>query len=51
MNVRPEDWARVKAVFEGALALDAHARDAYLAQACRDEGNIRRQVEALLASY
>ena len=51
MHVRPEDWARVKAVFEGALALDGDARAAYVADECRDETDVRRQVESLLASY
>jgi TolB-like protein len=51
MNVRPEDWSRVKALFHAALEIEPAARPAYLAAACGDEPAIRAQVEALLASH
>jgi serine/threonine protein kinase/tetratricopeptide (TPR) repeat protein len=51
MDVRPEDWHRLKEVFEGARALPAEARPAYLAAACATDEALRRQVELLLDSH
>jgi serine/threonine protein kinase/Flp pilus assembly protein TadD len=51
MNVRPEVWARVKAVFEGALELEGAARFTYVAGACAEDVEVRRHVERLLASH
>jgi TolB-like protein/tRNA A-37 threonylcarbamoyl transferase component Bud32 len=45
------EWRRVRAIFEGALALAAAERDDYLTRACGSEASIRRQVEGLLASH
>ena len=47
----PGQWPRVKAVLEGALALQGAARDHYVAAACRDDSALRRQVETLLSSH
>jgi eukaryotic-like serine/threonine-protein kinase len=46
-----DDWPRVKAVFEQALAVDAAARSAFLAAACGSDTLLRQRVEALLASH
>ncbi len=51
MILRPEDWARLKEVFEGARLLAADARPAFVAAACGDDEALRREVEALLASH
>ena len=46
-----EDWLRLKEVFEGARALPAERRPAYLAAACHDNPALRLAVEQLLASH
>ena len=51
MTFRPEEWARIKTVFDAALALPDAARPAYLAQACDGDGELRRHVEGLLDSH
>jgi non-specific serine/threonine protein kinase/serine/threonine-protein kinase len=45
----PETWARVKVLFEHAVALDPERRGTFLDEACA-ESELRRQVEILLAS-
>src|SRR5262245_3662037 len=51
MTFLPDDWARVKELFEGALALSPSQRAAYIASACGGDDVLRRQVEELLASH
>jgi serine/threonine protein kinase/Tfp pilus assembly protein PilF len=51
MTLRPEDWPRLKEVFEGARALQAEARPAYVAAACGSDEGLRKEVETLLASH
>jgi hypothetical protein len=51
MSVRPDQWARVKEVFEGAWALPADARPAYLATTCEGDETLRQEVELLLDSH
>jgi serine/threonine protein kinase len=46
-----DDWQRVKAVFEQALAVDEAERPAFLAAACGSDRQLRQHVEALLASH
>ena len=46
-----DDWQRVKAVFEQALAVDEAERPAFLASACGSDVLLRERVEALLASH
>jgi TolB-like protein/Flp pilus assembly protein TadD/tRNA A-37 threonylcarbamoyl transferase component Bud32 len=48
--VTREEWRRIKAVAAGALEQPDDARRAYLADACGDDGELRDQVESLLAS-
>jgi len=43
-----DDWSRVKAIFEGALAHQGDARAAYLAAACEADALLRQRVEALI---
>src|SRR5215470_8101047 len=45
----PDEWSKVKAGFEAALALEPSQRAAFLAQRCPEEG-LRREVEKLLVN-
>ena len=49
MPLPPEDWPRVEDVFEGARALPADRRPAYLAERCGGDEALRQEVESLLA--
>src|SRR5262245_45527160 len=51
MPGRRDDWLRLKDVFEKARTLAPEARSAYLAETCRDDGELRREVESLLGAY
>ena len=51
MTVPRQTWPRLKDVFEGARALAADARPAYLAAACDGDEALRQEVETLLASH
>jgi serine/threonine protein kinase/tetratricopeptide (TPR) repeat protein len=46
-----DDWQRVKAVFEQALAVEDTERPAFLAAACGSDVLLRQRVDALLASH
>src|SRR6516162_1311552 len=43
-------WQRVEEVFHGALERPSSERDAYLAQACGSDNELRREVESLLSN-
>ncbi len=47
----PERWQHVKEVFTYASALDATARERYLADICGDDAELRAQVERLLSAH
>jgi predicted ATPase len=51
MTFRPDDWARVKEIFEGALALAFADRRAFLASACAHDAELQEHVEKLLAAH
>jgi serine/threonine protein kinase/tetratricopeptide (TPR) repeat protein len=51
MSIPPDDWPRVRAVFEHALTLPPSARSEYVASACGGGTSIRQQVERLLTSH
>ena len=51
MTFRPDDWARIKEVFEGARALAVRDRTAYVASACAGDVALRQHVEKLLAAH
>src|SRR5688500_1722811 len=51
MSLRPDEWTRVKEVFDGARALPPDARPTFLAGACRGDQVLRLEVEELLASH
>ncbi|MDT8341052.1 MAG: serine/threonine-protein kinase [Longimicrobiales bacterium] len=46
----PDRWARVEALFSGALERPAGERDAFLREACAGDEALRREVESLLAA-
>jgi serine/threonine protein kinase/tetratricopeptide (TPR) repeat protein len=51
MSISPDQWPRVRAVFEHALTLPASARSDYVASACAGSAAIEREVERMLASH
>jgi serine/threonine protein kinase len=51
MTFRPEEWARVKEVFEAALLLAPSERSSFIASACGGDDALRRQIEELIASH
>jgi eukaryotic-like serine/threonine-protein kinase len=51
MSIPPDDWARVRAVFEHALTVPESERPGYVAGACSSSAHMRQQVERMLASH
>jgi TolB-like protein len=51
ITLSADEWRRVRAIFEGALAVPATDRDAFLLRACGGDLSVRRQVDGLLASH
>jgi serine/threonine protein kinase len=47
--MHPHRWRQVADVYESALEREPAARGAFLADACRDDSDLRREVESLLA--
>src|SRR5438093_1102510 len=47
--MNPDRWRQVADVYEAVLEREPTARGAFLAQACRDDADLRREVESLLA--
>jgi serine/threonine-protein kinase len=47
----PDRWRQVSGIFDAALARDAGAREAYLAEACLDDAALRAEVDKLLAAH
>jgi serine/threonine protein kinase len=50
MSVRPEDWPRVKDLFDRARDRPAEHRGAFLDEHCPGDDDVRHEVESLLAS-
>jgi non-specific serine/threonine protein kinase/serine/threonine-protein kinase len=48
--VTPEQWERVKQLFEAALEREPSGRDGFLAEACRDD-EVQSEVRSLLESH
>ncbi len=44
-------WDRIQRIFEDALKRKADERDAFLAEACGDDAELRREVESLLKHH
>ena len=51
MSIHPDDWPRVRAIFEHALTLPLSARQAYLIDSCSGSEGLRREVDRMLASH
>ena len=51
MPTSPEEWARVRELFESALALPPERRSAHIAEVCGNDRILCEQVELLLASH
>ena len=49
--MQAERWLTVKQLFEGALVLSPHDREAFLAEGCKNDLLLRREVESLIESY
>jgi Tol biopolymer transport system component len=47
----PERWRRITGVFHAALERDAGAREAFLDEACRDDRDLRAEIESMLAAH
>src|SRR5438093_2486294 len=47
--MNPDRWRQVADVYEAVLEREPTTRGAFLAQACRDDADLRREVESLLA--
>jgi serine/threonine-protein kinase len=48
--MKGERWQKVEKLFQAAVELEPHEREAFLAAACGGDESLREQVEALLAS-
>ena len=48
-GLTPERWRRIDDLFAAALELSADERDAFLAGACGEDRDLRREVDSLLA--
>jgi serine/threonine-protein kinase len=49
--MEPEVWQRIKSVFDSVVLVQKSERSAYLRKVCSGDPELRREVEALLASY
>src|SRR5688572_27191722 len=49
-KITPERWEQVKGVFDEALEREPSQRPGFVAAACQDDEDLRRQVEDLLAN-
>src|SRR5262245_32283789 len=47
--MHPDRWRQVADVYEAALEREPAERGPFLAEACRDDSDLRREVESLLA--
>jgi eukaryotic-like serine/threonine-protein kinase len=47
--MNPDRWRQVADVYDSALEREPAARKAFLAEACRNDSDLRREVESLLA--
>src|SRR5687767_3025565 len=51
LDMTGSEWQKVKSIFNSAVELTPGERDAYLADACASDDDLRREVEKLLDSY
>jgi serine/threonine-protein kinase len=45
-----EDWVKAKAIFDAAIEVASDQRKAFLDNACAGDKELRREIQALLAS-
>lgn len=45
----PERWKKISSIYRQAIALEGEARNQYLTEACNDDDDLRKEVDALLA--
>ena len=50
-SMRPEEWRRVRDLFDRAVALPAGGRTQFVADACLGDEGLHRQVSALLDAH
>src|SRR5690348_1864968 len=50
MDITPDNWNRIKELFEAALGLEPSHRAAFLAENC-DTKSLRQQIEMPLVNY
>jgi len=48
--MKPDRWSRIEEVFHAALKVEESRRAAFLEESCSGDGELRRQVEQLLAA-
>src|ERR1700676_252902 len=46
--MNPERWRRIEELYHAALERDEPARDGFLSDVCRDDEDLRHEVESLL---
>lgn len=51
MAVQPQDWPRIRRIFEEALARPEQGRSAFLVEACGGDRFVAEQVERMLAAH
>ena len=44
--MNPERWRQIEQLYRSALEQDAAPLDAFLTEACRDDADLRREVES-----
>jgi len=47
----PQQWQQINDLYHASLERDPPERDAFIAQACGDDEELRREVESLIASH
>jgi serine/threonine protein kinase len=50
-RMTPEQWQKLKTIFESALERDGRDRAAFLDQVCAEDASLRPQIESLLRSH
>src|SRR5215204_5261953 len=49
--MEPEDWPKIKSIFDSVILLGKNERGAYLETACTNDPDLRREVDGLLVSF
>ena len=51
MSLSPEQWSRVRAIFDGAIGLAGDERSRFVTDSCAGDADLQRHVTALLDSH